>query len=189
MRKPAKAAGSRTPACRGGRSIDPTRRPAKSALGYLADLLFPVIAITGNSDVNEIKHLAISERICMRETLHLVVWGAENVQLGLSRDQAGPSGIKSGRPGHGGWSGEIPRFFGHLALAEGANPSFSIAYVQIAISCVRVAIFTESIMLMDSYRSCECLFLCWLILILVMMVISLVNGGVLSENRPALTLC
>lgn len=119
MRKPAKAAPRRTPARRGGRSIDPTRRPNESALGYLADenasrspLLFPVILITGNSDVNEIKHLAISECIGMRQTLHLVFWGAENARLGLSRDQAGPTGIKSGRPGHGGWSGEIPRFFG-----------------------------------------------------------------------------
>lgn len=93
MRKPAKAAPRRTGGCRGGRSIDPTRRPNESALGYLADenasrslLLFPVIVITGISDVNEIKHLAISERICMRKTLHLVFWGAENARLGLSWD-------------------------------------------------------------------------------------------------------
>lgn len=93
MRKPAKAAPRRTPARRGGRALDPARRPAKSALGYLADenasrslLLFPVIVITGISDVNDIKHLAISERISMRQTLHLVVLGAENVQLGLSWD-------------------------------------------------------------------------------------------------------
>jgi hypothetical protein len=114
-------------------------------------LLFPVIVITGNSDVNEINDLAISACIGTRETLHLVFWGAENVQLGLSRDQAGPAGIKSGRPGHGGWSGEIPRFFGHLALAEGATPSFSIPCVQIAIVCVHLAAFTKSIVRSKHY--------------------------------------
>ncbi len=155
MRKPAKAAGSRTPARRGGRSIDPARRPNESALGYLAPLLFPVIVITGISDVNEIKHLAISGRIGMRQTLHLVFWGAENFQLGLSRDQAGPTGIKSGRPGHDGWSGEIPRFFGHLALAEGANPSSRPIDVQIATSPVQIDIFTESISRSKHYTFCE----------------------------------
>jgi len=155
VRKPAKAAGSRTPARRGGRSIDPTRRPNESALGYLADLLFPVIVITGISDVNEIKHLAISECIRMRQTLHLVFWGAENARLGLSRDQAGPTGIKSGRPGHGGWSGEIPRFFGHLALAEGAIPSSRPIDVQIATSPVQMDIFTESISSSKHYTFCE----------------------------------
>jgi hypothetical protein len=85
-------------------------------------LLFPVILITGNSDVNEINDLAISARIGTRETLHLVFWGAENVQLGLSRDQAGPAGIKSERPGHGGWSGEIPRFFGLWDWPRGLFP-------------------------------------------------------------------
>lgn len=155
MRKPAKAAGSRTPARRGGRSIDPTRRPNESALGYLADLLFPVITITGNSDVNEIKHLAISGRISMRKTLHLVFWGAENARLGLSRDQAGPTGIKSGRPGHDGWSREIPRFFGHLALAEGANPSSRPIHVQIATSPVNIVIFTRSILYSKHYTFSE----------------------------------
>ena len=152
MRKPAKAAGSRTPARRGGRSIDPARQPNESAA---RDPLFPVITITGNSDVNEIKHLAISAHIGMRQTLHLVFWGAENVQLGLSRDQAGPSGIKSGRPGHGGWSGEIPRFFGHLALAEGAIPSSRPIDVQIATSPVQIDIFTESISSSKHYTFCE----------------------------------
>lgn len=152
MRKPAKAAGSRTPARRWVRSIDPARRPNESALGYLADenasrspLLFPVILITGNSDVNDINDLAISRPIGMRQTLHLVFWGAENARLGLSRDQAGPSGIKSGRPGHGGWSGEIPRFFGHLASPEGAIPSSRPIHVQITISPVHIATFTKSI--------------------------------------------
>jgi hypothetical protein len=114
-------------------------------------LLFPVIVITGISDVNDIKHLAISACIGTRETLHLVFLGAENVQLGLSRDQAGLTGIKSGRPGHGGWSGEIPRFFGHLALAEGANPSSRPMHVQIAISPVHIAIFTRSILYSKHY--------------------------------------
>ena len=162
VRKPAKAAPRRTGGHRGGRALDPARRPAKSALGYLADenasrsrLLFPVIAITGISDVNEIKHLAVSERIRMRKTLHLVFWGAENARLGASRDQAGPSGIKSGRPGHDGWSGEIPRFFGHLALAEGANPSSRPIDVQIATSSVHLAAFTESIVRSKHYTFCE----------------------------------
>jgi hypothetical protein len=85
-------------------------------------LLFPVILITGNSDVNEINDLAISARSCDTQTLHLVFWGAKNVQLGLSRDQAGPAGIKSERPGHGGWSGEIPRFFGLWDWPRGLFP-------------------------------------------------------------------
>lgn len=162
VRKPAKAAPRRTPARRGGRSIDPARRPNESALGYLADenasrslLLFPVMTITGISDVNDINDLVISECIRMRQTLHLVFWGAENAWLGLSRDQAGPTGIKSGRPGHGGWSGEIPRFFGHLALAEGAILSSRPIDVQIAISPVQIDIFTESISRSKHYTFCE----------------------------------
>lgn len=129
MRKPAKAAPRRTGGHRGGRALDPARRPAKSALGYLADenasrsrLLFPVIVITGISDVNEINDLAISAHIGMRQTLHLVVWGAENARLGLSRDQAGPSGIKSGRPSDGGWSGEFPGVFGAQHWPRGLIP-------------------------------------------------------------------
>jgi len=148
VRKPAKAAGSRTWPLRRGRGSIPASPPNESALGYLANenasrsfLLFPVILITGISDVNDIKHLAISARSGNAQTLHLVFWGAKNVQLGLSRDQAGPAGIRSERPGHGGFSG----FFGHLALAEGAIPSSRPMHVQIAISPVHLAIFTRSI--------------------------------------------
>jgi hypothetical protein len=125
----AKAAPARARPQRRVRGSIPASPPTKSALGYLANenasrssLLFPVIAITGISDVNEIKHLAISKRISMRETLHLVFWGAGNVQLGPSRDQAGSAGIRSGRPGHGGWSGEIPRFFGLWDWPRGLLP-------------------------------------------------------------------
>lgn len=119
MRKPAIAAPRRTPARRGGRPIDPARRPNESAARDPADenasrssLLFPVIVITGNSDVNDIKDLAISRPIEMRETLHLVFWDAGSARLGLSRDQAGPAGIKSGRPSHGGFSGKFLGFLG-----------------------------------------------------------------------------
>ena len=98
MRKPAKAAPRRTGGQRRDRPIDPALRPSEPALGYLdannSHSLSPVIVITGISDVNEIKHLAISACISMRETLHLVVWAAENARLGISRDQAGPTGIK-----------------------------------------------------------------------------------------------
>ena len=125
----AKAAPRRTWPLRRVRGSIPASPPNESALGYLANenasrssLLFPVIVITGISDVNDINDLAICECISMRETLHLVFWGAENVQLGLSRDQAGPAGIKSGRPGHGGWSEGIPRFFGLWDWPRGPLP-------------------------------------------------------------------
>ena len=154
MRKPAKAAPRRTWPLRRVRGSIPASPPNESALGYLANenashssLLFPVIVITGISDVNDIKHLAISARSCDTQTLHLVFWGAKNVQLRLSRDQSEPAGIKSGRPGHGGFSG----FFGHLALAEGAIPCSRPVHVQIAISPVHLAIFTRSILLSKHY--------------------------------------
>ena len=98
MRKPAKAAPRRTGGQRRDRPIDPGLRPSESALGYLdannSHSLSPVILITGISDPNEIKDLAISTTFATTETLHLVVCGAENARLGLSRDQAGPSGSK-----------------------------------------------------------------------------------------------
>ena len=90
----AKAAPARARPQRRGRGSIPASPPTKSASGYLANenashssLLFPVITITGISDVNDINDLAICECISMRETLHLVVWGAQTARW----DASGPA--------------------------------------------------------------------------------------------------
>lgn len=151
MRKPAKAAPRRTWPLRRVRGSIPASPPNESALGYLANenasrspLLFPVILITGISDVNDINDLAISARSCNTQTLHLVVCTPQTAR----RDASGPA-VRQTR--HGGWSEGIPRFFGPLALTEGAIPSFSIPCVQIAIVCVQIFTFTKSIVWSKHY--------------------------------------
>lgn len=62
-------------------------RPARQPNRRQGTLLFPVITITGISDVNDINDLAICECISMRETLHLVVCTTQTAR----RDASGPA--------------------------------------------------------------------------------------------------
>jgi hypothetical protein len=78
-------------------------------------LLFPVILITGNSDVNDINDLAISARSCNTQTLHLVFCTTQTAR----RDASGPA-VR--RPGQANWSTDWSGIFGTWHWPRGLFP-------------------------------------------------------------------
>ena len=154
MGKPAKAVASRTAAQRRVRGSIPASPPNESALGYLANenasrssLLFPVMIITGISDVNDINDLRVFITAVIPQTLHLVVGTPPAPRRAACRAASGqPERSPAGRLA----LGKFPGFSG-LGTGRGGYSRFPTPHVQNAIVCVHIAIFTRSILYSKYY--------------------------------------